>query len=74
MTQSSEARTEALPVVVGALTHRLPARPAGNHPVRVRVRVPLDVLEATSAGLRGLDDKRRSEAAENPPSPPSQGG
>lgn len=67
MTQSSEAETELLPVV-GALHHPpLPARDNGAQAIRVRVRVPLDVLEATSAGLRGLDDRHRREITETPP-------
>ncbi|MEZ0446773.1 hypothetical protein [Cellulomonas sp. ICMP 17802] len=67
MTQSSEAQTERLPVV-GALTkHPLPHRDNGVQAVRVRVRVPLDVLEATNDGLRGLDEQHRREIAENPP-------
>ena len=67
VTQSSEAKTERLPVV-GALQHPpLPHRDNGVHAVRTRVRVPLDVLEATSAGLRGLDDQHRRETAETPP-------
>ena len=45
----------------------LPARDNGVQAIRVRVRVPLDVLEATSAGLRGLDDHYRPEVHETPP-------
>ena len=65
MTQSSEAKTERLPIV-GALPH-LPVRDSAAHAVRIRVRVPLDVLEATSAGLRALDDQHRREITETPP-------
>ncbi|GEK23363.1 hypothetical protein [Cellulomonas xylanilytica] len=67
MTQSSEAKTERLPVV-GALAHpNLPVRDNGVQAVRIRVRVPLDILEATSAGLRELDDHNRRELNETPP-------
>jgi hypothetical protein len=67
VTQSSEAQTERLPVV-GALQHPpLPHRENGVQAVRVRVRVPLEVLEATSAGLRGLDEQHRREITETPP-------
>ncbi|WP_456844641.1 hypothetical protein [Cellulomonas sp. P5_C6] len=67
MTQSSEAKTERLPVV-GALTNpHLPHRENGVQAVRVRVRVPLEVLEATSAGLRDLDDQQRREITGTPP-------
>jgi hypothetical protein len=70
VTQSSEAKTERLPVV-GALTQpHLPTRDNGVQAVRIRVRVPLEVLEATSAGLRGLDDQHRRELTETPPPPP----
>jgi hypothetical protein len=65
VTQSSEAKTERLPIV-GAL-HQLPVRDNGAQAVRIRVRVPLDVLEATSAGLRELDDHHRREISETPP-------
>jgi len=54
--------------VVGALTlPHLPVRDTGGQAVRIRLRVPLDVLEATSAGLRALDDQNRPEITENPP-------
>ncbi|NUU18881.1 hypothetical protein HP550_16640 [Cellulomonas humilata] len=67
MTQSSDAKTELLPVV-GALHHsHLPTRDNGVQAIRIRVRVPLDVLEATSAGLRELDDQHRREITETPP-------
>jgi hypothetical protein len=67
VTQSSEAKTERLPIV-GALAHRrLPVRDNGVQAVRIRVRVPLDVLEATSAGLRQLDEQNRREINETPP-------
>ena len=67
MTQSSDAKTERLPIV-GALTPaHLPIRDNGAQAVRIRVRVPLDVLEATSAGLRALDDQHRREITETPP-------
>jgi hypothetical protein len=53
---------------VGALHHsRLPARDNGVQAIRIRVRVPLDVLEATSAGLRELDEQQRREITETPP-------
>ena len=45
----------------------LPVRDNGVQAIRVRVRVPLDVLEATSAGLRELDDHHRREISETPP-------
>lgn len=61
VTQSSEAKTEELPLV-GALHHpRLPVRKAGPQAVRSRARVSLEVLEATSAGLQDLEDQRRRE-------------
>ena len=68
MTQSSDAKTERLPIV-GALARPLicPIRDNGAQAIRIRVRVPLDVLEATSAGLRALDDQHRREITETPP-------
>jgi hypothetical protein len=65
VTQSSEAKTERLPIV-GALPP-LPVRDNGAQAIRIRVRVPLDILEATSAGLRELDDHHRREISETPP-------
>lgn len=54
--------------MVGALADpQLPHRETGARAVRVRVRVPLEVLEATSAGLRGLDEQHRREITETPP-------
>ncbi len=67
VTQTSEAPTEILPVVGALAHHRLPIRDSGAQAVRVRVRVPLEVLEATSAGLRGLDDHHRHAVTEPPP-------
>ena len=70
MTQSSEAQTELLPVVGALHQSHLPARDNGVQAVRIRVRVPLDVLEATSAGLRQLDDHHRREITDPPPPMP----
>jgi hypothetical protein len=67
VTQSSEATTELLPTV-GALAHpHLPVRQNGVQATRTRVRVPLDVLEATSAGLRELDEQHRREITQTAP-------
>lgn len=53
---------------MGALARPLlPVRDTGVQAVRIRVRVPLDVLEATSAGLRELDEQHRREISETPP-------
>ncbi|KQY46019.1 hypothetical protein [Cellulomonas sp. Root137] len=67
MTQSSDAQTELLPVVGALHQNPLPARDNGVQAIRIRVRVPLDVLEATSAGLRELDDHHRREITDAPP-------
>ena len=53
---------------MGALARPLlPVRDTAVQAVRIRVRVPLDVLEATSAGLRELDEQHRREISETPP-------
>ena len=53
---------------MGALARPLlPVRDNGVQAIRTRVRVPLDVLEATSAGLRQLDEHNRREISETPP-------
>ena len=67
MTQSSDAKTERLPVVGALARPLLPVRDNGVQAIRTRVRVPLDVLEATSAGLRQLDEHNRREISETPP-------
>lgn len=67
MTQSSDAKTERLPIVGALARPLLPVRDTGVQAVRIRVRVPLDVLEATSAGLRELDEQHRREISEPPP-------
>ncbi|WP_315096409.1 hypothetical protein [uncultured Cellulomonas sp.] len=67
MTQSSDTQTERLPVV-GALAHsQLPKRENGVQTVRTRSRVSLEILEAASAGLHGLDEQHRREITEPPP-------
>ena len=67
VTQSSDAKTERLPVVGALARPLLPVRDNGVQAIRIRVRVPLDVLEATSAGLRELDEHNRREITETPP-------
>ena len=67
MTQSSDAKTERLPIVGALARPLLPVRENGVQAIRIRVRVPLDVLEATSAGLRELDENNRREISETPP-------
>ena len=67
VTQSSDAKTERLPIVGALARPHLPVRDNGAQAVRIRVRVPLDVLEATSAGLRQLDDQHRREITATPP-------
>jgi hypothetical protein len=37
--------------------------------VRLRVRVPLDVLEATQAGLQDVDDHHRPPPSDETPPP-----
>ena len=67
VTQSSDAKTERLPIVGALARPHLPVRDNGVQAIRIRVRVPLDVLEATSAGLRELDEHNRREISETPP-------
>ncbi|QHT58038.1 hypothetical protein GXP71_19425 [Cellulomonas sp. H30R-01] len=46
----------------------LPLRQPGNR-VRLRVRVPAEVLEATEQGLAGLDDEHRRTLGQDAPPP-----
>ncbi|GIG22529.1 hypothetical protein Cch01nite_32530 [Cellulomonas chitinilytica] len=54
------SRTGAAP-----LAARVPAAPR----VRLRVRIPLDVLEATHAGLQDVDDQHRPPPSDETPPP-----
>ncbi|MDC7121446.1 hypothetical protein OMK64_07840 [Cellulomonas fimi] len=71
MTKWSEEQGPA-PEGVGALSAArsasLPLRQPGNR-VRVRVRVPADVLAATEQGLADLDDEQRRALGQDAPPP-----
>ncbi|GCE75745.1 hypothetical protein CBZ_08010 [Cellulomonas biazotea] len=58
----------ALPRASSAPTSPLPVRQPGNR-VRLRVRVPAEVLAAAEEGLCGLDDARRPTLADDAPPP-----
>lgn len=62
-----------MPPPLGALPRGgaapLAARVPGGPRVRLRVRIPLDVLEATHAGLQDVDDDHRPPPSDEAPPP-----
>jgi len=64
-TDSERAPTLGVPAAVTG-PHGLPRR-AKSRPVRQRNRVPLDMLEATFAGLQQIDENARPAAPLAPP-------
>ncbi|MGY4643870.1 hypothetical protein [Cellulomonas sp. URHB0016] len=73
MTQPSGAPEPPAPPSRGAFSRDASAPLAARVPaaarVRLRVRIPLEVLEATHAGLQGVDDHHRPPPSDEPAPP-----